>query len=259
MQITSQVEHITPDFARKALQFNTKNRRIDNKTVNRFIGAILRDEWLLNGEAIIFDCNGNLLNGQHRLTAVIAAGKSITSVVVRGVQSGVFQTLDGGKKRSATDVLSLSGYKSSRTLSSAARAIVRLESGHSAFASITSTVIVQTVKDHPSLTAWVDLFRNSKAEKFLPASFVGAVCLASERHGEEKMTRFFSQVSDGIGLTEKDAALILRDRFITKSKNERFKDDVALAFCVKAINAYLTGAEIKRLLMRSEEAMPQLV
>ena len=55
-------------------------------------------KWCLNGEAIEFDTNGKLKNGQHRLRAVIKSGVAIDCVVVRGVDPDIV-LYDNGLKR----------------------------------------------------------------------------------------------------------------------------------------------------------------
>ena len=42
-------------------------------------------KWRLNGKTICFDSTGRLLNGQHRLSAVVRSGVTLTTVVVRGL------------------------------------------------------------------------------------------------------------------------------------------------------------------------------
>jgi len=67
--------------------------------------------FLENGESIVFDLRGDLVDGQHRLLAIIKSGKSYNIPVVTGVLPHSMATYDTGKNRSARDVLQMNGFK----------------------------------------------------------------------------------------------------------------------------------------------------
>lgn len=81
------------------LSRNSKNpRKINRNTVAAYAADMKAGKWLLNGEAIVFDKDGNLLNGQHRLTAVYESDVKIKSVVIWGVDPDC-KIFDYGIKR----------------------------------------------------------------------------------------------------------------------------------------------------------------
>ncbi|KAF7277615.1 hypothetical protein GWI33_002970, partial [Rhynchophorus ferrugineus] len=84
-QIAAQVETITPDLARQYLAFNTHNRNVRSYRVKGYAADMRDGRWTLNGEAIKFSADGTLLDGQHRLQAVIEADVAVQMLVVRGV------------------------------------------------------------------------------------------------------------------------------------------------------------------------------
>lgn len=110
-KITAKVETITPEIAKTMLGENVNNRRISRDNVNLFAREIRNGEWRFNGEAIKFGKDGRLLDGQHRLLAVIAADKPLTTLVIRGLEDETQQTMDSGKTRTLGDVLTLRGEK----------------------------------------------------------------------------------------------------------------------------------------------------
>ena len=122
-KITAKVETITPEIAKTMLGENVNNRRISRDNVNLFAREIRNGEWRFNGEAIKFGKDGRLLDGQHRLLAVIAADKPLTTLVIRGLEDETQQTMDSGKTRTLGDVLTLRGEKKSTQLASLARAV----------------------------------------------------------------------------------------------------------------------------------------
>lgn len=56
-------------------------------------------------QGIAFDITGRLIDGQHRLHAIILAGVPIQISVTRGCSASSFSILDRGSSRSASDIL----------------------------------------------------------------------------------------------------------------------------------------------------------
>lgn len=115
---------ITPAIADEMLKLNLNNRNIRPKHVSMLAAAILRGEWRLNGASIVFDEHGHLLDGQHRLRAVIESGVSIETIIVRGVPRSVMPTIDTGSRRGAADTLTLNNFRYGVSMAAAIRKIV---------------------------------------------------------------------------------------------------------------------------------------
>ena len=119
--VTTKWEVITPEVAEEMLTHNTNNYRpISKQIVSRYVDEIQGNSWEANGDTIVFNSEGVLLNGQHRLTAVINAKKPIITLVVRGLPDS--QVFDIGRKRSTRVILLSEGYQhaNSTTISAAA-------------------------------------------------------------------------------------------------------------------------------------------
>jgi hypothetical protein len=93
------VETITPERAEEYLAANRGNRNI----VQSHVGAMARDirngQWMFNAQPICFSRTGRLLNGQHRLSAVLEAGQPIEVLVMRGLPEEAFETYDKQAKK----------------------------------------------------------------------------------------------------------------------------------------------------------------
>jgi hypothetical protein len=79
--------------------------------------------WRRTGEPIIFDESGQLVDGQHRMWAVIESGCTIDMLVVRGVPMDAIHNIDTGKPRSTAQVMQILGGQNTTKLVSIARAI----------------------------------------------------------------------------------------------------------------------------------------
>lgn len=105
--IIAKVEVITPEVAKCYLEHNEGNRVVNKSMVAFYSKMMTNGEWQVNGEAIVFDKNGRLVNGQHRLEACIYANIPFETLVVRGVDELSFYTFDQGSKRKAADVFKI--------------------------------------------------------------------------------------------------------------------------------------------------------
>ena len=105
MELT--VETITPKQAEKYLQFNTHNRPLRNSLVMQYAKDMASGNWRLTHQGVAFNCDGTLLDGQHRLSAIVESGATVQMLVARGVDSRNQLVMDDHAKRSAGDALSL--------------------------------------------------------------------------------------------------------------------------------------------------------
>ena len=71
--IKSEFVLITPELARGMLIDNEGNRRKRELWVNYLANCIRNNEWKPTHQGIAFSENGKLLDGQHRLHAIIKA------------------------------------------------------------------------------------------------------------------------------------------------------------------------------------------
>ena len=96
--MTMTIEEIGPKKAQEYLKLNIHNPRhgqMSRSVIRRYAELMKAALWELNGEAIQFDEEGFLKNGQHRLAAIILSGVTVKMAVIRGVGKDVM-IYDGG-------------------------------------------------------------------------------------------------------------------------------------------------------------------
>ena len=103
MNIISKQENITPELAQLYLTTNGVNRKARTSNIRTLSAAIKRGEWQLTHQGIAFSRNGALLDGQHRLMAIIDANIPVQMMVYRNVNEDAFRVMDSGAKRSIAD------------------------------------------------------------------------------------------------------------------------------------------------------------
>lgn len=101
---------VTPQAAQEILKENTRNRMLSVGVVNKYAQEIMNGEWFLSASGIGIDRNGRLMDGQHRLTAIVQTGTTVPMLVVCGLDPSSQEKIDRQKKRSLFDVFHLAGF-----------------------------------------------------------------------------------------------------------------------------------------------------
>lgn len=83
---------------------NYENRAVRKAWVKELAGMIRRGEFKLTHQGIAFDCFGRLIDGQHRLMAIVEAGVSVQTLVTFNAEASIFNALDCGARRSFADM-----------------------------------------------------------------------------------------------------------------------------------------------------------
>lgn len=99
--ITSEIKEVTPELAREWLDHNTNNRTLRRDTVTRYANDMSAGNWSLVGDSICFDESGNLINGQHRLNAVIQSDTTQLFNIMTGLAHN--KNMDRGLGRTVAD------------------------------------------------------------------------------------------------------------------------------------------------------------
>lgn len=108
---------VTPEMAGEYLTHNHNNRKLDAGLVEKYATDMLNGKFTLNPDAIAFDTDGNLVNGQHRLKGIVKSGVPTACVVIYDfpVTHADFLNFDCGKNRSIKARIELAGYDVKRT------------------------------------------------------------------------------------------------------------------------------------------------
>ena len=96
---------VTPELAGQMMSKNERNRKIRTDAVGRIANDIRNGNWVLNGESIKLDKDGYVLDGQHRLTAIILTGIPVETYVAYDVERNAAMTIDTGIRRNESDVI----------------------------------------------------------------------------------------------------------------------------------------------------------
>ena len=98
---------VTPDMAKQWLVNNNFNRPLKPRLVDKYVRQILEGNWQRTHQGVAFDSRGLVIDGQHRLHAIVQTGQSVTMLVFLNESQTVHESIDNGKTRSLLDVVRL--------------------------------------------------------------------------------------------------------------------------------------------------------
>lgn len=115
----------TPEMANEIVEesdnLHTNFRKLKGNVARNYSKEMLEGKWQFCGDSIRFDKDGNCIDGQHRLRAIMISKIPQDFVVVEGLEADVAQVIDSGFKRSIEDYLK----KQDEGYSKGATAIIR--------------------------------------------------------------------------------------------------------------------------------------
>lgn len=149
MEKTSSIVTMTPEWAERLLATASDNRSISKNAVQAIARDIEGGRWQLNGEAIKLDEEGNLVDGQHRLSACVLAAVPFETWLVEGLSRADMLTLDRGRPRGTGDNLAIAyGVKAGRQVAATIRNMVMLAK-QDLSANPTASEIKEILDAHP--------------------------------------------------------------------------------------------------------------
>lgn len=271
--VDSSFETITPTEAKRMLERTTfRNRPLNQKHVNYLADLISAGFWKINGDTIKLDVRGNVLDGQHRLHAIIKSQRPITTVVIRNLKSSVFDAIDTGRMvRSDGNVLSIAGHKNTKTLAATIKTVAAFDQvGHLAFSAGTSNrekhavkaaTILDLMAKYKDVRKSVDLVCGlSNTRVFKPSSLVSSIHYIFGKHNDVGRDHFFDRLHQNSfeSFTCPARSLYMayqsEKTYLKMQASQRYR--AALWF--KAFSAYCDGRQISQLRFYDNEDFPTL-
>jgi len=122
---------VTPAFARRLIELNAENQRTHRHSLSdRYARDMATGRWIeKSGQTISVATNGRIINGQHRIHAVVKSGKTVHFDLNMGVDPDAIIVIDAGPGRSATDVIRTSGGRDLSGIAAIVRWVLMWEMG----------------------------------------------------------------------------------------------------------------------------------
>lgn len=128
-------EKVNAEKAGAYLEKNKRNRRIRWPWVHELAEIMLAGQWKQNtGQTVKIAVNGEIVDGQHRMLAIIEANKKQPGIAIgvhfaTGLELAVHDAIDTGKARNACDVFTREGIKNANKIPSMITAYLAFKAG----------------------------------------------------------------------------------------------------------------------------------
>jgi len=254
----SREEWVTPDLARTYLEANTRNRNLRKIYVAQLAQIIASGDFLPCVGSISFNVDGRLIDGQHRLSAIVMADAPVKLIVVRNAPPEAQAVIDTGNRRYNADWLKINGVKNSSLVASTLRMILgyKRSPDHDFRHDISNSqkygplTIEQSYYDHPGIddsVAAAYKFRIMVTES--SASFTHYVLGTIDSNARDE---FFSKLDTPDQLSANSPIMILRDALLRlkhdpRRLRTRDKANAEIGRIFHAWNLWRKGKTVKTL------------
>jgi hypothetical protein len=252
-KVDVQIESINPEIAKKYLAQMGKNRHLTQFHLGGMIRDMKAGRWIFNGDPIRF--NGDkLIDGQHRLTALIASGKTFDFVVIRQLPKEAFETIDIGRKRTTADYLSMEGHHYAQKLSSAARWYLAYKryQNFGTHEPITNNEKLAIVAEVPQLASYVNSYNlGGRAPVQMSPAMLATCHLLFWERAKGPADEFMDGITSGLELKAGDPRYTARQWIIRRPRAERHTTSrftvAAGNLLIRAWNAWRAGEQLVKI------------
>lgn len=181
---------VTPEIADRWLKANFRNRPIKDDVVAAYARDMVNGVWRATHQGIAFNDRDELIDGQHRLRAVIKAKRTVRMLVTFGLASKIegsdmttMDCVDRGCTRSVSDQLKIQhGLKQGTQIAQVCTALAHLCVGER----MRRLSVDQTLRIYKEFQAGVDFVieNRSKQPGLRSAGVLGAFAFAQLPAGE---------------------------------------------------------------------------
>jgi hypothetical protein len=251
--VRSEWKTVTPEVAEKWLLGNTHNRKVKDAAVARYAADMLNGRWRQTHQGIAFDEENRLIDGQHRLLAVIEAQTNIVMQVTYGLPMTSQAVVDDGVPRSVVDIARWSGddmVAVTRMHAAVANRMLHGMSGSNDVRTLTRQERVEFLRKHwKAVDFTVSLFPTRKVIRgVMNAGTLGAIGRAFYHEDHGRLRRFSEVLVDGVNRDERDRhALALREYLLRRGITRGGANAVAAyAKTQRALKNFCKGAPVGR-------------
>jgi hypothetical protein len=259
------IKKIFPDQAQEWLdKRRANNRNINMETAKMYAKSMVEGKFPLNGQSIVFNTEGSLIDGQHRLTACTIAKVPFESVVVEGIENSAFSTLDTGKNRSLNDTLQIEGFIHGPVkLMSSMGSIIRLVYLHKYYGyavptKVSSRIVTPQValeflqgsQERATLFQKAACFAGPNARKntFWTPAVAGYMYFCTHVVDPKIADEFFKNMAGIVDGRPNNPAQMLSEKIAAKDNNKfRMATKVAIGLSIKAWNNFRDHTPMQKL------------
>lgn len=257
---TCEYVQVTPEQAREWLEKPAKNRKLSQRRVGLYAAAMKRGDWMLTNQGVAIDEFGMLIDGQHRLSAIVEAEVPVELLVIRAAPNKSQLVLDQGLKRLPHDQVGLrEGWEVTPMHIAVAKSMLASVGGAGEMerrAMISDIQLMDRfyVRHHKAVEfVCAQFVARQKVKGVTIAPVLAPVARAHYTVDSNKLARFLEVVATGMADRKGDGpAVVLRNWLLAGRDNalsaRKGKDRYAIYKKTEiALRAFLNNESIQRL------------
>lgn len=254
------VQAVGPELARRWLETNNRNRKLRRTQVNAYASDMAAGRWHFTGEAIKFDHDGNLIDGQHRLAAIVAADVFLPMLVISGLDPESQHVMDTNLRRTSADAFALTGHKNTSILAAAAKILVLWDTGRVTLsgraAAVSTAQQIEFVDNNPALDRAAELAVTVGGRIDCPQSVIAAAWFRLAQIDIEQANAFFWDLANLATHGDGDPRTALIHRLQSARRNrERVPAAAYLSMLIRTWNSVRDGRTMNRLQVLSRNGV----
>ena len=236
---------VSPEIARTILKKNHNFRDIKKGKVEQLARVFQNGHYRCDGSPIRMDCNGNLIDGQHRLEAIARAGVTVWVWCISGIESDT--TIDTMlTPRSLKDHLSHIGHKSACSLAGTLNTILIMkEYQQTAVSSVRRGLrpgvqeCLDYLAEYPSV---IESCRKAQHVTYGRQSLVATIHHLASLQNLDIADLFIAELGSTANKGVHDPIRAFQSKMIANSKSKaKMIDSDKDALLIKAWNFWITG------------------
>jgi hypothetical protein len=247
---------VTPALANQYLSTNIDNRRLRMPDISRYAQDMASGRWKEDtGEVLKISKQGIVLDGQHRLLAVIKSNIPVNFHIAFDVDESVFDVLDTGITRSASDVFHVKNIKYENIIPTIISAFtvlntgLRISSGGKSNRPTNALLLEAYYKKEKfwQMVAYKALSWHNAFGKILSTSMLGSMFALFYNIDAEQAEQFMEELATGMNLSNNTIALLRQKLIQDKTSVKKMSLNNKQALILKTWNFFRKGEEVKTL------------
>lgn len=263
--ITQKIITVTPTIAQEFLLKNANNRPLKTERIDEYVSQMRKGLWEIQNDDICFDWNGNLINGQHRLNAVIKYGKPVDMSFKFGLTPTVFSKMDSNKPRTSGDAYSIAGINNGNAKSAIVRFYMQYKRGKF-FIYVdgknrlgNNEILDFGLENEHKLNEVYNYTKKVfKSFKEIPMRYLGALYWKLSDIDQKSADDFFEKYRTGFGLSERHPIHVLRVKLMSdRNSVKKYPFSDKILWFVMAWNYYRQGKTITKFRYDKDAEFPR--